>query len=386
VRHARTIEILHPDYLEGENTLLVFRALGDDDGIDHDTALAACGIIAGNIWTGFLATRNGDNNLNGTLVPVARPADGILRAESYYFQLPDAHVSERPYPVVVRFSDWCFPHRNLPPPWSDVGSQEALSPSCRLTDAGWGVEKAHLVPLSVQPWWIREGLGRYTITDRFSQPDIDADDNMIMLRSDMHKLFDEKVFAIVPKRDAELRNRSESGEPQAETSPNPQGPLPLSLVTHIFNPISDAYFNATYHNRKLLPFRHSFECLFARFAWTLFSPGVIGRFLTQCLTERRVLIFDPARRRFGVETRNSEQTHAIYRASQSRSASPRKRGAGEMAGDCEPAPVHGDGEMEDQSPADSGFAAEASPGRGRPRKRRCEGSEYHKVSRSSLHS
>lgn len=157
---ARTIEIHHPDYPPGENILLVFRAL-DDDGIDYDTAFVACGIVAGNIWTGFLATRD----TSGTLVCVVRPVDGILRGDSYFFQLPDADVLERPYPVVVRFSDWCFPHRNLPAPWKDIEPQifEGVA-SCRVTDAGWSVEKAHLLPLSVHPWWMREGMWRWVST------------------------------------------------------------------------------------------------------------------------------------------------------------------------------------------------------------------------------
>ncbi|KAL2259714.1 hypothetical protein VTK26DRAFT_6505 [Humicola hyalothermophila] len=181
---GRKIEILHPDYLPGENTLLVFRAL-DDGGIEYDTALVACGIIAGNIWSGFFATRD----TSGALVSVTRPVDGILRGDSYFFQLPDADAPERPYPVIVRFSDWCFPHRNLPRPWKDLEPEtDDGGASCRVTDAAWSVEKAHLVPLSAQPWWIREGMERYTITDRFSQADIDANDNLVALRSDMHKL------------------------------------------------------------------------------------------------------------------------------------------------------------------------------------------------------
>lgn len=141
----------------------------------------------------------------------------------------------------------------------------------------------------------------------------------------------------------------------------------LSLVIHIFNPLSDAYFNATYHNRQLLPLRYSVECLFARLAWTVFSPGVLGKFLLQCLTQRRVLVFDPVARRFAVETRSPQQTCGIYKASQSRSSSPRKRAAGEM--DDEFGSVCG----EDASQADSGFVDEESLCRGRTMKRRWSG-------------
>lgn len=126
--------------------LLTFSAL-EDGGIDYRAILAACGIVVGNIWTGFLATRDSPH---APLVPVSPPADGVLRGRNaYFFQLPDADVRERPYPVVARFQDWCFPHDNLPPPWNDpslTGATTGGRLRCCITDAGWAVEKAHLVP------------------------------------------------------------------------------------------------------------------------------------------------------------------------------------------------------------------------------------------------
>ncbi|KAK3366584.1 hypothetical protein B0H63DRAFT_515814 [Podospora didyma] len=58
-----------------ENTLLCLRTL-DDGGIDHDTALVACGIV-----TGFFATR--ETGAQG-FEPVSRPDDGILRGSEYF--------------------------------------------------------------------------------------------------------------------------------------------------------------------------------------------------------------------------------------------------------------------------------------------------------------
>lgn len=152
------VKILHPDYSAAENTLLHLAAV-DDGGIDYDTALVACGIVAGNKWTGFLATRN----TTAALVPVPRPSDGILRGRSaYFFQLPDSDAPQRPYPVVVRFSDWVFPHSSLPSPWCQLRrSPSNDDATCRVTDSGWALEKAHLVPLSVQSWFDREELEQY---------------------------------------------------------------------------------------------------------------------------------------------------------------------------------------------------------------------------------
>lgn len=352
-RPPRVIKILHPDYPTAENTLLHLRAL-DDGGIDYDTALVACGIVTGNTSTGFLATCEAGAHLER----VVRPDDNILRGSEYFFQLPDA--LEHPYPVVARFEDWTFPHNALPSPWNELGRQEGGRMSCHITDCKWGLEKAHLVPYTAQNWWDREELEqylpypfrnpnihltifpRYITTDRFSMRNIDASDNVISLRSDIHTVFDNKTFAIVPKRD---RGRGD-----------------LSLVVHIVNPIPDSYFNWHYHNRKLLPLECSIECLFARFAWTIFSPGVLGAFLTRCTTSRSLLVLDPSTGTATVESRSYEQVQAILAASRSRSASPKKRVASEAADDHQP---H-DNDLYHDDTEDSGFVET----RGRSRKRR----------------
>ncbi|KAK5658992.1 hypothetical protein OQA88_1078 [Cercophora sp. LCS_1] len=281
----RVVAILHPDYPASENTLLELRAL-DDGGIDYDTVMAACSVVTGNTSTGFLATRTG-----ARLEPVARPGDDILRESEYFFQLPDDSALERPYPVVARFEDWTFPHAAMPPPWDELRCRGEGGTSCRITDSRWAVERAHLVPLTVQGWWDRERLRRYVIIDRFSQRPIDANNNAISLRSDIHTVFDDKNFAIVPKRD--------------------QGGL--SPVVHVVNPISDGYFHRHYHNRQMLPLWCSVECLFARFAWTLFQPAVLV-FLSSCITSRRILVYDPGTGTSTVESRNHEQVQAMLTA------------------------------------------------------------------------
>lgn len=333
----RIVTILHPDYPTSENTLLELRAL-DDGGIDYDTVMAACSIVTGNTSMGFLATRSGACCLE----LVARPDDGILRGSEYFFQLPEDSVLERPYPVVARFEDWTFPHAAMPSPWDELGCRTEGGTSCRITDSRWGVERAHLVPLILQGWWDRERLRQYVTTDRFSQRPIDANDNAISLRSDMHTVFDDKNFAIVPKRDQEGV---------------------LLPVVHVINPISDSYFYRRYHNRQMLPLRCSAECLFVRFAWTLFQPTVLV-FLSSCITSRRVLVYDPSTGTSTVESRNYEQVRAMLAASRSRSASPRKRPASEVAGNTEEvtgiAAVYGT-----YGSPDSGFFET----RGRPRKR-----------------
>jgi len=165
-RLPHIVKILHPNYPAAENTLLHLRAL-DDGGIDYDTALVACSIVTGNTSTGFLATRE-----TGTqcFERVVRPDDSILRENEYFFQLPDDDALERPYPVVPRFEDWTFPHATIPSPWKELGRQAQGGSSCRITDCMWGIERAHIIPLTVQNWWDREELQQCAPTILLCQP------------------------------------------------------------------------------------------------------------------------------------------------------------------------------------------------------------------------
>ncbi|KAH6637171.1 hypothetical protein F5144DRAFT_569826 [Chaetomium tenue] len=80
----RRIKFLHPGYRQGNAVFLSLLALDDGGGnnggggIDFDTALAACGLIAGNRWSdGFFSSDRGT-------VIVERPGDGILREPQYF--------------------------------------------------------------------------------------------------------------------------------------------------------------------------------------------------------------------------------------------------------------------------------------------------------------
>ncbi|KAK1832683.1 hypothetical protein QBC39DRAFT_256152 [Podospora conica] len=330
----RLIRIHHPDYDDDENTLLGLYALEEGDGLDYDTALASCSIVTGNTSTGFFTSFERRHE------PVARPDDGILREDDYFFQLPDSDVLQRPYPVIPRFDDWSFPHKALPPPWNDYRKavRDAPAGSCCITDCMWAIEQAHIVPLSASDWWSREGLPQYALTERFSDNPIDAAANMIPLRGDMHIVFNDKVFAIVPKRD--------DGGQAAD----------LSLAVHVIHPHPDPYFNDTFHNQRLLPLSCSTEYLFARFAWTIFSPLLLGEFFERCFTERHLLVRDLTTRKLTVETRDPDQLRALVAAQRD-----------------PPADEYGtpNSEMDDSSPGDdqSDWSDSFSPGRGRSRKR-----------------
>jgi hypothetical protein len=126
----------------------------DDGGVDYDTALTACGLIAGNRWgDGFFSSdRIG-------AVKVERPNDGILREPQYFFQLPAP--LDPPYPVVPRFSEWRFPHNNLPPLWQRWAENAAATRTvaeaarrCVLSNYGDGLEMARLIPAGEDDWWL----------------------------------------------------------------------------------------------------------------------------------------------------------------------------------------------------------------------------------------
>ncbi|KAK0729578.1 hypothetical protein B0H67DRAFT_559139 [Lasiosphaeris hirsuta] len=49
----------------------------------------------------------------------------------------------------------------MPLPWRELDRQIQEKLSCRITDCMWGIERAHIAPLSVRDWWDREELDQY---------------------------------------------------------------------------------------------------------------------------------------------------------------------------------------------------------------------------------
>jgi hypothetical protein len=111
------------------------------------------------------------------------------------------------YPIVPRFADWEFPHDDLPQYWKQCDiPREADAPragasivgldgSCRITAHREGTQIAHLVPTSEAVWFNYNTMSKYTV-------DVDTVNdgrNLILLRSDLHSIFDARNFAVVPK-------------------------------------------------------------------------------------------------------------------------------------------------------------------------------------------
>ncbi|KAL2190587.1 hypothetical protein L209DRAFT_750722 [Thermothelomyces heterothallicus CBS 203.75] len=317
------VDFLHPGY-PGRTVLLSLPAL-DDGGIDFDTALVACGLVAGNRWNdGFFSLdRSG-------AVSVERPDDGILREQQYFFHLPGP--LNPPYPTVPRFSHWRFPHNDLPPLWQRWAADAAATRMggeaarrCVLSNYGDGLEMAHLVPAGEDDWWLSNQMQQYSPTQLFSSDPIDGPANLLTLRADLHRVFDERHFCFVPKVG------EKSGGDGSEADTGRDGATaerkPPQLVLHVFNSTPSGQLPNLWHNRAVhpIPATVAVECLFARFAWTVLSPRVFDMFLPSTSVPRRLLLWSREKGEWETEEASPEMCRKMWK--NARSCSPRKRSA-----------------------------------------------------------
>ncbi|EJT71213.1 hypothetical protein GGTG_10473 [Gaeumannomyces tritici R3-111a-1] len=319
-QRLRKADFLHPGY-PGKAVLLSLPAL-DDGGIDFDTALAACGLVAGNRWS------DGSFSLDrSAAVSVERPSDGVLREPEYFFQLPGP--LDPPYPIVPRFSHWLFPHDNLPPLWQRWAADATaatrtgeVARRCVLSNYGDGLEMAHLLPASEDDWWYSNRMQRYSPMQLFSSSPINGPANLLTLRADLHRVFDERHFCLVPKV-------GDNSGGDADPLESPQ------LVLHVFNSTPSGQLPGLWHNRAAhpIPATVAVECLFARFAWTVLSPSVFDMFLPSALVPRRLLLWSRDKGEWETEEASPEMCRQLWMNSRSRS--PRKRSAPRSTGAAE---------------------------------------------------
>ncbi|KAI7909046.1 hypothetical protein M0657_012010 [Pyricularia oryzae] len=287
------VRFRHPAYPRDTPPLLLLSA-ADGIGIEYDLAVISC---------------------------LSRPSDGILRGREYFFCI-DGLESFHKYPVIPSFHNWRFPHDNLPPLWSQLQLPDYIPPpsfrgrmavkerdrSCRVSGFEDATEQAHLVPAQEINWFISNGMERYC---RFptAVSTMDDDRNMLLLRRDVHYLFDGRRIAFVPKQFMSQ---------------------PIQLIGHVLEPLNSMQLVHMYHNRNPQAIRGvSREFAFARFAWALFTDERIKFFGSHRLY--KVLVWDSEQGR--TETRDIEG--AVVRSvavvfdsskrSQSRSVSPKKR-------------------------------------------------------------
>jgi len=321
--------IRHPGYANEGDTLLTLPAFDRrSGGLHYGTARVACGIIAGNRWDGYFA-----RDIEGEDTDLGHTSDGILPVGVYYFHFKDRDGLLRPhclaanallmscstgsveknYPIVPSFSQWAFPHAKLPSEWEFTPSSSSNPPPtssrsntttalairygglCRMSFHSEACEKAHLCPVSENDWFHSQKMQNY-IEDPGKTGDMAVYDvnNMIPLRADLHKSFDDRKFVFVPK-DREL-------------------------VVHMLWPSSE--LSLLYQNSRLHPMNSvPREYLFTRFAWALF-PMLEG-FLQG--NEERLLLSTSVREGPYLAPAAECKALASRKGARSRNSSPTKR-------------------------------------------------------------
>jgi hypothetical protein len=185
---------------------------------------------------------------------------------------------------------------------------------------------------------------------------INDDKNILILRKDLHHLFDARRFTFVPKR---------FGTYTSGSAPE--------LVTHVLLPSGSPELVGLYHNRSPQPIHGiSIECLFARFAWSLFTDEHIPFFDSDL--EYTVRLWDKAKGEAETQALRGLDVGSIAQVfesarSQSRSVSPKKRSLSTYGG----AQHDGDDDYSSDDEdiidnEDSCYGWDELP-RGRPRKR-----------------
>ncbi|KAL7627754.1 hypothetical protein AAE478_001949 [Parahypoxylon ruwenzoriense] len=226
----------HPGYEVPTNNVLLSLPRVDLDhtadaavfGVHYRTALLACQVIAGNAFdTGRLTLdRAGQQGVNV-------PLDDL-------------------YPIVPSFQDWEFPHGRIPDFWPGTPGSITTASHCGITNVSFAIKGAYLVPREERPWYNRNAMSQYG----WGLGDIDNAANILPLRRDLHKCFDDRWFAIVPKI-------FEAGTSVGVTTSSPQ------YVTHILsNEAAELW--PTYHHTIVQSLHNSSRpYLFARFAWAI---------------------------------------------------------------------------------------------------------------------
>ncbi|KAH9808146.1 hypothetical protein Tdes44962_MAKER06327 [Teratosphaeria destructans] len=273
------VRVRHPGYPPDDNNLLVHFAATDisTDGVQGVTSgivHCACAIVANNRFDGFLSASQDYAAALQNQVSTQQ-AGHILPAGDYYFHVPrpDPEATSSitayplvPWPVVPNFREWRFPtDQELPAPWlhaaiapspvepgDDAFAAKIRDGSCRVTQHTLALRTAHLVPALEQEWFMRNAMGDYRPSlgrrEKVGIQAIDDADNTIMLRADVHLLFDSTQFSIVPK--------------QADT-----GEWRWTLHACYTTP----EVCSVYHNRQLQPLVGICrQYLFARFASDIF--------------------------------------------------------------------------------------------------------------------
>jgi len=218
------------------------------------------------------------------------------------------------YPIVPSFRDWEFPHDRIPDSWPQVSTTTFLG-RCAISNFSFAVEGAHLVPKNEVLWYQKNDMGRYG--DAILN-DINNLINIAPLKADLHKCFDDRWFAIVPK------------VIETTTSHSPQ------YVTHILR-MQAAELWPAYHNITIQHLdKMARPYLFARFAWAILlqvKPFITSGFSRYVI---RISTSDEDKIEYKQEHLSGLQLQNYYGGGGSQAATPLKRKTGSVADEDDP--------------------------------------------------
>ncbi|KAF4490457.1 HNH endonuclease domain containing protein, partial [Fusarium agapanthi] len=335
-RQQQNVFFYHPGYQDGHDLLLSLPAL-DAGGIHHETARIACAILAACRFDGYFSTSK-----NGPKIP-DRP-DDILQNKKYYFCIEDGIK----YPIVPSFDNFQCP-RELPESW--LGELAPIEPGvyrdarerdngCRITGSSLPTELAHIIPQAQSEWWQKNLMYTY-VANPDESFDAKCPDNTLLLRCDMHKMWDDNRFAILPKAGG--------------------------WYTHMLLNSNTTELEQEYHNLQLQPLRGvSRHFLFCRFAFAILAKSA---FLRQRIRRKLVILDDRSGSSKVREMSVDEYKELISLTARgtSRSTSPTKRQRRDQSESNLQEEIFADAEI---SPGDElKDDAEGESTRGRPRKR-----------------
>jgi hypothetical protein len=310
---SRRLVVKHPGYKDDDsNELLALVATDgstDNPGVQYGLVHTACAIFADNRFDGWLSLER-KSTVEDAIAP-----EGLLSVGIYYFHVPSntataekfADITLSPYPIVPNFREWTFPHARIPPPWknAEIGEPAAAIPAkqrdstCRLTNHREPTESAHIIPASEKEWFGMNSMDKYNLLGvKQGQEVINGDENLILLREDVHNQWDRTCFSIVPK----LKDNNT-----------------WTWTAHVHKPVQELH--ALYHNvqlQSLAGVQH--EYLLARFAWDMF-PMLQG--FLQRMVKRRLRLRSHVEDVSGLHCKSYCEGQGHGRSSPSRSASRR---------------------------------------------------------------
>ena len=348
------VVVKHPGYGEYGTILFTLSACDGRNGdqIDYDTLHTSCAIVARNRFDGWLSS-----DLLGKAVIYA-DHHGLIVAATYFFHVPVAESSstvarksDMHYPVVPNFRIWPFPHNALPKIWqqAESDSREAAGmpeefpvalQDCRLTRHSLKVQRSHIIPSSERQWFGENSMDQYgNLSGRGGQDVIDKSDNIIPFRADVHQLWDDYQFVVVPRR------RSDGS---------------LTWAAHAMT--NEAEVVELYHRVPLHPLLAPAEYILARLAYDVF-PKILGFLQTG---KPRWLWVPAAENPESLERRicsGSECRNFTLDQGRGRSGSPAKRSRQEAdlnsAVECDTVECHGSSRKRTRMDADHAHSVDS---------------------------